>query len=177
MHTIWIHHESPLFHKPTEIPEYIPLFIYKQKDEPTPVAPTDIYWRRTKSIEIIVGITFLGCRRTVSKRSVRLPTRLPTVSLRLLAALSTFGGDNGRVVVRRPHGGRTITCHYLPLLCDLTRRKQVFEHFQNLVLNLRSLAITLVIAEMPYCLSYVHLRLLAFTCDNLSQPFVTYRNS
>ena len=61
-------------------------------------------------------------------------------------ALSTFGCDNGRAVVRRPHGGHTITCHYLPLLCDLTSRKQVFEHFQNLVLNLRSLAITLVIA-------------------------------
>ena len=49
---------------------------------------------------------------------------------------------------------------------------QVFEHFQNLVLNLRSLAITRAIAQMPY----VHLRLPAFTCDNLSQPSVTYRN-
>ena len=57
--------------------------------------------------------------------------------MRLLAcALSMFGGDNGTVVVRRPHGGRTITCHYLPHLCDLTNHMQVFEHFQNLVLNL-----------------------------------------
>ena len=42
-----------------------------------------------------------------------------------------FGGDNGTVVVRRPHGGRTITCHYLPHLCGLTNRMQVFEHFQK----------------------------------------------
>ena len=46
--------------------------------------------------------------------------------------------------------------------------------FNTPVLTLRSLAITLVIARMSYMFD---VRSLAFTCDNLSQPSVTYRNS
>ena len=163
MHTIWIHHESPLFHKPTEIPEYIPLFIYKQKDKPTPVAPTDIYWRRKKINRDHCWHHIPWLSQNGLKRScVCHPFTYGQFAT--ACALSTFGGDNGRVVVRRPHGGRTITCHYLPLLCDLTRKK-------NLLLNLRSLAITLVIAEVPYVcrtFTYVYLRSLAITCRNHS---------
>ena len=158
MHKIWIHHE---YHKPTESPEYTPLFIYKQKDEPPPVAPTDLNWKKLNRDHCWHHIPWQyqnGLKRSCVCHQFA-----------TACALSTFGGDNGTVVVRRPHGGRMITCHYLPLLCDLTNSKQVFEHVQNLVLNLRALAITLVIAQMSYVwrtFTYVYLRSLAITCRN-----------
>ena len=126
----FMHDESPLLFSQTDWKPRVYTIIYKQKDEPPPVAPTDLYWKNN-SIEI----TSPGSSKTVSKRScVCHPfTYGPFATA---CALSTFGGDNGTVVVRRPHGGRTITCHYLQLLCDLTNRRQVFEHVQNLVLNL-----------------------------------------
>ena len=134
------------------------------------VAPTDLYWRRKQINRDHCWHHIPWKSQNGLKRScVCHPFTYGQFAT--ACALSTFGGDNGRVVVRRPHGGRTITCHYLALLCDLTSRKQVFEHFQNLVLNLRSLAITLVIAEMPnVCrtFTYVYLRSLAITCRNHS---------
>ena len=51
--------------------------------------------------------------------------RLLAVSLRLLVPLK-FSGHNRKVAARRPHGGRTFTCHHLPLLCDQTDCRQVF---------------------------------------------------
>ena len=171
MHKIWIHHESPLFHKPTEIPEYTYHYLYTNKR-------TNVHlWHPLISIEKEKEINRDHCWHHIPWQSQNGLKRSCVChpftygQFATACALSTFGGDNGRVVVRRPHGGRTITCHYLPLICDLTSRKQVFEHFQTLVLNLRSLAITLVIAEMPYVcrtFTYVYLRSPAITCRNHS---------
>ena len=75
MHKIWIYHESPLFHKPTESQEYIPLFIYKHKDElHLWHSLISIEKQKLNSIEIIVGITYLDSSKTV--------VRLPPVHLR-----------------------------------------------------------------------------------------------
>ena len=79
------------------------------------------------------GITSLGSGTSVAKwlRVYRaIGVRLLAVSLRLLLPLK-FSGDNRTVVARRPHSGRTCTNHHLPLLCDQTGRRQVFEHVQK----------------------------------------------
>ena len=58
------------------------------------------------------------------------------------------------IIARRPHGGRTLICHHLPLLCDQTDHRQVFEHVQkpnfDRTFTCVHLRLLLVIAQMPY---------------------------
>ena len=59
--------------------------------------------------------------------------------------------SNPTVVARRPHVGRTLTCHHLPLLCDYTDRWQVFEHVQKPKFECTfTCGYSIVIAQMPY---------------------------
>ena len=92
--------------------------------------------------------------------------RLLAVSMRLLLP-KKFSGDNRTVVARRPHGGRTLTCHHPPLLCDQTNHRQ----FKNQIFNARSLAFTSGYSRSSdrtnaVRLTYVYLRSLAITCRN-----------
>ena len=82
--------------------------------------------------------------------------------MRLLAATRASANShgqlrliNGTVVARRPHGGRTITCHYLPPLYDHFDRSQVFEH-------------NLIFARTFTC-DYLSCVFFALTCDYRSQ--------
>ena len=137
-----------------ESQEYIPISIYIQTKGRTSTCGT--HWsllkKKKNSIEIIVGIRYLGSSKTVSngRKATAWWTYdhflLPTTSLRPNLAQAGFW-----------------TCS-----------KPSFE-----------LTFTRTNVRLPYSWSHkcrtfddcVHLRLLAFTCDNLSQPSVTYRNS
>ena len=85
--------------------------------------------------------------------------RLLAVSLRLLLP-KKFSGDNPMVVPSRPHGGRTLTCHHLPLLCDLTDRWQEPNFECTFTCGYSSDRTNAV------RLTYVYLRSLAITCRN-----------
>ena len=58
------------------------------------------------------------------------------------------------VIAWLSHGDRTVDVRSLairlPLLCDQLNAGRFLNMFKNLILNARSLAITLVIAQMPY---------------------------
>ena len=72
------------------------------------------------------------------------------------------------IVARRPHGGRTFTCHHLPLLCDQTDRRQVFEHVQKPTFERTFTCGYSSDRTNAVRLTYVYLRSLAITCRNHS---------
>ena len=74
--------------------------------------------------------------------------------------------SNRMVVARRPHGGRMFTCHHLPLLCDQTDHRQVFEHVQKPNFERTFTCGYYSDRTNAVRLTYVYLRSLTTTCRN-----------